>query len=89
MIVLDGPQVKDLQTHHFLHLGPDQLLGHVGSGSVLGWAALAASWDRLPPDRHMADRGSYRYRRYGQFRLSLQASSWSPLPSRPSSNPCR
>lgn len=36
------------------------------------WSAFAAEWDRLTPDRYMADGGTYRMRRYSRFLLDAR-----------------
>lgn len=38
-----------------------------------GWASLASSWDDLGADRHMADGGRYRRRRYAVFDATSDA----------------
>lgn len=38
-------------------------------GSLADWRAFAASWDRMPEDRYMADGGHYRRRRHAVFTL--------------------
>lgn len=37
------------------------------------WQRFSASWNDLPIDGHMADQGTYRFRRYAEFRLSRGA----------------
>ncbi|HEY2559072.1 MAG TPA: 2OG-Fe dioxygenase family protein [Caldimonas sp.] len=48
--------------------------------------ALRASWDELPPDRHLRDGGRYRRRRHSSFiidgddvRLVAQRAHWQPI----------
>lgn len=37
------------------------------------WRRFSASWNDLPLDGYMADHGTYRYRRYAEFRVSPDA----------------
>lgn len=52
------------------------------------WSALARHWDDLPPDPHLRDGGSYRFRRHASLRLGddgrsiaerVQRPHWQPL----------
>jgi hypothetical protein len=46
------------------------------------WDDFAQSWEDLPMDRYMADRGRYRQRRYAEFRCSPAAGTAELLPHR-------
>jgi hypothetical protein len=50
-----------------------------------GWPDFAASWDRLPTDRYMADGGTYRERRFSELRCDDD--ELEPLPRRSFSQP--
>jgi len=66
------PIADALAEHAFLHMpAPDarDLLGWSHSD----WVLFAASWDRLGPDRYMADGGRYRRRRHATFEASAGA----------------
>lgn len=47
------------------------------------WAALAREWDHLTPDRHMADGGTYRLRRYSSFDLDSRSGTLTQRPHAP------
>ncbi|MDH6194051.1 hypothetical protein M2272_000672 [Mycobacterium frederiksbergense] len=47
------------------------------------WDQFAAEWDHLAPDRHMADGGTYRLRRYSSFALDTRTSELAQLPHAP------
>ena len=47
-----------------------------------GWNALAASWDRLPPDAHLKDGGHYRRRRHACFIQELAGGTLEQTPHR-------
>ena len=47
-----------------------------------GWNALAASWDRLPPDAHLKDGGRYRRRRHACFVQDLDSGALAQTPHR-------
>jgi len=46
------------------------------------WARFRSNWDELTLDRYMRDGGTYRQRRFGQFRLDTEAGTLTPLPLR-------
>ena len=46
------------------------------------WQALAASWNRLPPDAHLKDGGRYRRRRHACFIQDLTANTLTQTPHR-------
>lgn len=56
-----------------------ELLG-VDSGD---WDRFAKNWDELLLDTYMADGGTYRYRRYGQFELDPQTGELTPREHEP------
>lgn len=47
------------------------------------WPRLAADWDKLEPDRYLADGARFRLRRYGRFTWAPAAGELSPLPDEP------
>ncbi|QNS05286.1 2OG-Fe dioxygenase family protein [Streptomyces xanthii] len=47
------------------------------------WNRFARHWDELTLDTHMADGGTYRHRRYGQFDLDPAAAELTLLPHAP------
>jgi hypothetical protein len=53
----------------YIHLPAPEFRALV-RGSDEDWAEFAASWDRLGPDRFMADGGRYRSRRFAVFEAS-------------------
>ncbi|MFC4610108.1 2OG-Fe dioxygenase family protein [Streptomyces maoxianensis] len=65
------------------HLMPSAALSTLAGVSAGDWARFAAHWDELTLDTYMADGGTYRYRRYGQFELDAQAGELTLLPHAP------
>ncbi|MFC7813291.1 2OG-Fe dioxygenase family protein [Streptomyces sp. NPDC057367] len=47
------------------------------------WARFAGNWEVLQRDPYMADGGTYRYRRYGQFELDMETGDLTRLPHGP------
>ncbi|WP_019869687.1 2OG-Fe dioxygenase family protein [Salinispora oceanensis] len=47
------------------------------------WARFARNWDDLEQDMFMADGGTYRHRRYGQFMLDPHSGELTALPHEP------
>ncbi|WP_328742808.1 2OG-Fe dioxygenase family protein [Streptomyces caniferus] len=47
------------------------------------WARFGAHWDALTLDTHMADGGTYRFRRYGQFEVDASTDALTRLPHAP------
>ncbi|MGD9483583.1 2OG-Fe dioxygenase family protein [Streptomyces sp. TRM70308] len=47
------------------------------------WARFAENWEVLRRDPYMADGGTYRYRRYGQFELDMENGDLTQLPHGP------
>ncbi|MDT0482735.1 MULTISPECIES: 2OG-Fe dioxygenase family protein [Streptomyces] len=47
------------------------------------WDRFAEHWDDLTVDTYMRDGGTYRYRRYGHFRLDAAVTELTALPHRP------
>jgi hypothetical protein len=54
----------------------------VAAGPGSSWDSFARSFDNLPLDRYMADRGRYRQRRYGEFRCAPADGTVEVLPHR-------
>ncbi|MFJ2607494.1 2OG-Fe dioxygenase family protein [Streptomyces sp. NPDC087425] len=65
---------------HFL---PSEQLSQIIEATEADWARYAANWDDLRLDTHMADGGTYRYRRYGQFELTTATGELTLLPHEP------
>ncbi|MDB5966185.1 MAG: hypothetical protein JWQ72_2685 [Polaromonas sp.] len=64
------PPVQGLRQDGLSLLAPAALLAslHLPEADWLAaWAALAGSWNRLPPDLHLKDGGHYRKRRHACF----------------------
>lgn len=53
------------------------------SQASFDWNGFADSWNNLLLDRHMADGGNYRYRRYSEFEFLQSRGEFSLLPHRP------
>jgi hypothetical protein len=47
------------------------------------WARFGENWDDLRRDPYMADGGTYRYRRYGQFEIDVETGELTQLPHGP------
>jgi hypothetical protein len=47
------------------------------------WTRFAENWDDLRRDPYMADGGTYRYRRYGQFEIDVETGDLAQLPHGP------
>ncbi|MCX5384378.1 2OG-Fe dioxygenase family protein [Streptomyces sp. NBC_00083] len=65
------------------HLMPAAELSSLVGVDATDWARFAAHWDELTLDTHMADGGTYRFRRYGQFELDPAAGALTLLPHAP------
>ncbi|MFI5759465.1 2OG-Fe dioxygenase family protein [Streptomyces sp. NPDC051563] len=65
------------------HLMPSRALSDLVDADGSDWARFAAHWDELTLDTHMADGGTYRFRRYGQFELDADSGELSLLPHEP------
>ncbi|MER5546216.1 2OG-Fe dioxygenase family protein [Streptomyces sp. NPDC002589] len=65
------------------HLMPSAALSSLLGADAADWARLAAHWDELTLDTYMADGGTYRFRRYGQFDLDPAAGELTLLPHEP------
>ncbi|MBL1082178.1 2OG-Fe dioxygenase family protein [Streptomyces actinomycinicus] len=65
------------------HLLPSAALSSLLGVGAADWARFAAHWDELTLDTCMADGGTYRYRRYGQFDLDPAAGEATLLPHAP------
>jgi hypothetical protein len=61
------PAAQALSQDGLSLLPPADLAALLPPGWAQGWPALAASWDRLPPDAHLKDGGHYRKRRHACF----------------------
>ncbi|MFF4140749.1 2OG-Fe dioxygenase family protein [Streptomyces sp. NPDC001698] len=64
------------------------LVQHNDFSSMIGvssddWARFAENWNVLERDPYMADGGTYRFRRYGQFDIDLDTGDFIQLPHGP------
>lgn len=74
--------IKDL-SESGSHLVPSRDFSSLTSASPADWARFARHWDDLKLDTFMADGGTYRYRRYSQFEIDVEANSLTRLPHGP------
>ncbi|MEU7720815.1 2OG-Fe dioxygenase family protein [Streptomyces tibetensis] len=65
------------------HLLPAAELTRLLGAVEADWTRFASNWDDLSLDTHMADGGTYRYRRYGQYDLDLGTGELTLLPHEP------
>ncbi|MFE6053967.1 2OG-Fe dioxygenase family protein [Kitasatospora sp. NPDC056446] len=65
------------------HLLPSAELSDLLGVGEADWSRFAENWDDLTLDRFMADGGTYRYRRYGQFDLTVDSGELVALPHEP------
>ncbi|MEV3990596.1 2OG-Fe dioxygenase family protein [Streptomyces sp. NPDC049837] len=65
------------------HLMPSAALSALAGVDAADWARFAAHWGELTLDTYMADGGTYRYRRYGQFELDAATGGLTLLPHAP------
>ncbi|MFC9911913.1 2OG-Fe dioxygenase family protein [Streptomyces sp. NPDC059862] len=65
------------------HLMPSAALSSLVGVEAADWARFAAHWDELTLDTYMADGGTYRFRRYGQFDLDADSGELTLLPHGP------
>ncbi|MET9681193.1 2OG-Fe dioxygenase family protein [Streptomyces coeruleorubidus] len=65
------------------HLMPSAALSSLVGVDGSDWARFAAHWDELTLDTYMADGGTYRFRRYGQFDLDPASGELTLLPHEP------
>jgi hypothetical protein len=79
---LDDPDpVASLRSHGFALIGAEQLRSACGVDDE-GLRALEPSWDDLPADTHLRDRGGYRYRRHASYMLDLADGTLTRMPHR-------
>ncbi|MFD4553518.1 2OG-Fe dioxygenase family protein [Streptomyces sp. NPDC058469] len=74
--------IKDLSDSG-AHLVQHQDFSSLAGASLGDWARFAENWDDLKLDTFMADGGTYRYRRYSQFEIDVEADSLTQLPHGP------
>ncbi len=67
------PAAQGLSQDGLSLLSPSDFTAVLPAGWAQRWQALAASWDRLPPDAHLKDGGHYRRRRHTCFIQDLAA----------------
>jgi hypothetical protein len=65
------------------HLMPAAALSALAGVDGADWTRFAAHWDELTLDTYMADGGTYRFRRYGQFELDPASGELRLLPHAP------
>ncbi|MCX5048904.1 MULTISPECIES: 2OG-Fe dioxygenase family protein [unclassified Streptomyces] len=65
------------------HLMPSARLSALAGVDAADWTRFAGHWDELTLDTYMADGGTYRFRRYGQFELDPAAGELTLLPHEP------
>ncbi|WP_197321526.1 2OG-Fe dioxygenase family protein [Saccharomonospora sp. NB11] len=65
------------------HLVASADLSAIVGASAEDWARFAKNWEDLKLDTFMADGGTYRYRRYGQFELDPFTDELTLLPHEP------
>ncbi|TJZ57219.1 hypothetical protein FCH28_07200 [Streptomyces piniterrae] len=62
---------------------PSAELSRILDATPEDWTRFGRNWDDLLRDQYMADGGTYRYRRYGQYDLDPQQGSLTLLPHEP------
>ncbi|MDF0489560.1 2OG-Fe dioxygenase family protein [Sphingomonas sp. H39-1-10] len=72
MAITPSTLTSALAERFFLHLSAPDALALLDRPSS-EWTAFATSWDRLGPDRYMADGGRYRRRRHATFEVRAGA----------------
>lgn len=65
------------------HVLPAPEFSRILGADKADWARFARNWDDLELDTFMADGGTYRYRRYGQYDLAPQTGELALLPHEP------
>lgn len=65
------------------HLATSPELSEIIDVTGDDWARFAKNWDELELDTFMADGGTYRYRRYGQYELDPATDELTLLPHEP------
>jgi hypothetical protein len=76
------PPVQALSQDGLRLLSPADLAAALPPGWAQGWAALAPTWDDLPPDAHLKDGGHYRRRRHSCFVQDLAGGALVQTPHR-------
>jgi hypothetical protein len=75
------PPLGPLVAEGFALLAPDGLARLAGV-PLAALDRLRASWDDLPPDRHLRDGGAYRFRRHGSYVQTLASGALDEVPHR-------
>jgi hypothetical protein len=70
--------IKDL-SESGTHLVPHDDFSSLTGVTAAGWARFAENWGDLQRDPYMADGGTYRYRRYGQFEIDVETGDLTQL----------
>ncbi|GAA2613890.1 2OG-Fe dioxygenase family protein [Streptomyces axinellae] len=65
------------------HLVTSRELSEITGATAEDWQRFARNWDDLEIDTFMADGGTYRYRRYGQYEYSPGTEELTLLPHEP------
>jgi len=73
---------EQIRKNHHCFIGGDVLSGLLGTG-VTELSSFSDCWNDLKQDNYMADGGTYRYRRYGQFSKSANIDRLSLMPHEP------
>jgi hypothetical protein len=79
---IQKPAAQGLSQDGLSLLSPADLAAMLPPGWAGSWPALAASWDRLPPDAHLKDGGHYRRRRHSCFIQDMTAGQLEQAPHR-------
>jgi len=77
----DADPVAALRSRGFSLVASEQLLAACGSNRD-AMSALEPTWDDLPADAYLRDRGSYRHRRHASYLLDLADGTLSRVPHR-------
>jgi hypothetical protein len=62
------PLIPDASGPGFVAISAREFRAIVGEESLADWATFAESWNHLETDRHMADGGRFRRRRFASFK---------------------
>lgn len=79
----DARAVVDALSDTGEHLVTSAALSRIIGASADDWARFASNWEDLKLDTFMADGGTYRYRRYGQYELNPMTDELTLLPHEP------
>lgn len=74
---------RELQTRGFAIVNANSLAAAIPEQIAAKDSPVLRSWARLPTDPHLADGGSYRFRRHASFIQTLSPAELSDVPYRP------